>query len=209
LTARDVEVRQIRAGEGLRLRALRLFALADAPTAFGSTLAREEAFPESVWHARAADGALGHDRATFVAERAGEWVGLATGLREDPDGDPGAVLVGMFVAPAERGQGAGFALVEAVAAWARARGAARLHLWVTATNAPAIALYHRCRFRQTGEVRPHGQTPTLHELRMERDLEEPRVERSRTEAVEAPVDSGDRLDRLDRDREAEHGDRSG
>src|SRR5262249_59106486 len=57
-----VKVRRIRADEGLALRALRLRALADAPTAFGSTLAREEAFPADGWHERAAGGAAGADR---------------------------------------------------------------------------------------------------------------------------------------------------
>src|SRR5262245_23901545 len=51
-----VEIRRIRADEGLRLRALRLRALADAPQAFGSTLAREHAFVDSTWHERAAGG---------------------------------------------------------------------------------------------------------------------------------------------------------
>ena len=46
MTAR---VRQIRADEGPRLRALRLRALADSPWAFGSTLAREAAFLDDVW----------------------------------------------------------------------------------------------------------------------------------------------------------------
>src|SRR4029077_7858571 len=45
------KIRRIRPDEGLR--ALRLHALADAPEAFGLTLAREEAFPEEVWHERA------------------------------------------------------------------------------------------------------------------------------------------------------------
>ncbi|HYR40257.1 MAG TPA: GNAT family N-acetyltransferase [Methylomirabilota bacterium] len=128
----NLEIRQIRAGEGLRLRTLRLHALADAPTAFGSTLAREEAFPESVWHERAAGGAEGGDRITFIAEQDGRWVGLVTGLAEDPE-DPkqsGPVLVGMFVDGTERRHGVGAMLVEGVAAWARARGAARLSLWV-------------------------------------------------------------------------------
>ena len=49
-------VRRVRPDEGLRLRALRLRALADAPWAFGSTFAREQAFAESVWHERTAQG---------------------------------------------------------------------------------------------------------------------------------------------------------
>jgi GNAT superfamily N-acetyltransferase len=162
-------VRRIRADEGLQLRALRLRALADSPMAFGSTLAREEAFAEPMWHERAAGGASGGDRVTFIAERDGRWIGLATGLADDPDGSR-PVLVGMFVDPAERGHRVGVALVDAVTAWARTRGAARLSLWVTSTNTPAIALYDRCGFRATGEARPLGHTPSVTEVRMVRDL---------------------------------------
>lgn len=167
-----VTVRRIRAEEGLRLRALRLSALADVPMAFGSTLAREEAFPERVWHERAAGGATSTDRATFVAEQDDEWVGLATGLALDPEEPerPEPVLVGMFVAPGDRGRGVGAALVEAVAGWARARGALRLNLWVSAPNRPAIALYARCGFRPTGESKPLAHTRSVTELRMTRDL---------------------------------------
>jgi len=39
-----MEIRRIRADEGLRLRALRLRALSDSPTAYGSTLASEELY---------------------------------------------------------------------------------------------------------------------------------------------------------------------
>jgi GNAT superfamily N-acetyltransferase len=167
-----MEVRRIRAEEGLRLRTLRLTALGDAPTAFGSTLAREEAFPERVWHERAAGGATGADRATFVAERDGEWIGLATGLAMDPD-EPERrepVLVGMFVSPDARGRGVGATLVEAVVEWARARGASRLSLWVSVPNLPAIALYTRCGFRRTGESKPLAHTPSVAEIRMVREL---------------------------------------
>jgi GNAT superfamily N-acetyltransferase len=165
----NFEVRRIRPDEGVRLRALRLGALADAPSAFGSTLAREQAFPDHIWHERAAGGASGNERATFVAERDGRWIGLATGLANDP-GTSEPVLVGMFVDRGERGRGVGVALVEAVAAWARERGASRLYLWVTSTNSAAIALYDRCGFRPTGETKPLAHTPSLTELRMVQDL---------------------------------------
>jgi len=62
-----MEIRRIRADEGLRLRAIRLHALADSPMAFGSTLAREEAYPETIWHERAAGGATGRNVVTIVA----------------------------------------------------------------------------------------------------------------------------------------------
>jgi GNAT superfamily N-acetyltransferase len=166
------EVRRIRADEGLQLRVLRLRALAYAPMAFGSTLAREEAFSEHVWHERAVEGASGTDRVTFIAEREGQWLGLATGVASDPikPDDRGPVLVGMFVDPAARGRGLGAALVEAVVAWARSRGATWLSLWVTSSNGPAIALYEKCGFQRTGDSQPLAHSPAVAEFRMVREL---------------------------------------
>jgi GNAT superfamily N-acetyltransferase len=167
----NLEVRRIRSEEGLNLRAIRLRALSDAPMAFGSTLAREEAFPESVWHDRAAGGASGTERATFVAQEGAQWVGLATGLAYDPDNEGHApMLVGMFVDPVKRRSGVGAALVEAVVAWALASRAANLYLWVTSTNAPAIALYDKCGLRRTTAERPLGHCPSLLEFLMIRAL---------------------------------------
>jgi GNAT superfamily N-acetyltransferase len=163
------QVRAIRADEVLRLRAFRLRALADAPSAFGSTLEREEAFPEEVWQERAVRGAAGEDRVIYIAEAGDRWLGMATGLVEDPHG-PQVALVGMFVEPAARGRGVGAALVEAVTAWARGRGAARLFLAVTSTNDAAIRLYYHCGFRPTGREKRLDHTPSLLELEMVREL---------------------------------------
>ena len=147
----------------------RLRALADAPLAFGSTLAREEAFADDVWRERATRGAAGDDQVTYVAEAGDRWLGMATGLVDGADASR-IDLVGMFVEPAVRGRGIGRALVDAVAAWARARGAARLCLWVTSTNDAAIALYQRCGFRPTGRSKPLDHAPALSEVHMVRDL---------------------------------------
>jgi GNAT superfamily N-acetyltransferase len=164
------EIRRIHGDEWLPLRALRLRGLADSPAAFGSTLAQEAAFPDAVWQARARRGSEGAEQVTVVAERGGEWVGLATGLAVDPDGDAGPLLVGMFVAPGARREHVGTALVEAVSAWARTRGDRRLRLWVTATNDPAVGLYRRSGFRPTGRSRPVPHTPSLSEMEMAREL---------------------------------------
>jgi GNAT superfamily N-acetyltransferase len=162
-------VRRIRPDESRRLRGLRLRALADAPLAFGSTLAREEAFAEEVWQERAARGATGEDLVTYVAEEGQRWIGVATGIFRDPEG-PRLELVGMFVEPVARGRGVGAALVETVCACARDRGMARLYLWVTSTNQAALALYRRCGFRPTGRSQPLDHTPSLSELEMVRDV---------------------------------------
>ena len=165
-------IRRIRADEGPLLRALRLRALGDAPMAFGSTLAHEQGYPADLWRERAVDASGGCDRATFIAEHEGHWVGLATGLArsEDPQ-HPGPLLVGMFVDSTVRRLGVGVALVEAVSGWAQACGASRLTLWVTSGNDPAVALYHRCGFRLTGITRPLAHTPTRAECEMIRNLQ--------------------------------------
>ena len=161
------QVRRIRPDEWDRLRALRLHALADTPLAFSSTLSREEAFPESVWRERAAGGAAGEDRATFIAEQDGRWIGLSTGLIT---GSADPILVGMFIDGSSRRQGVAVALIESVVGWSQSRGAARLILWVTSSNEAAIALYRRCGFRPTGMTRSVVHTPALIENEMIRDL---------------------------------------
>jgi GNAT superfamily N-acetyltransferase len=163
----SLNIRRIRADEWQRLRALRLHALADAPMAFASTLAREDTFSDDVWRERAASGAAGVDRVTFIAAEGGRWVGLATGLLAD---QPIPTLVGMFVDTSARQRGIGAELVEQVAGWARERGGDRLVLWVTADNHAAIALYRRCGFKPTGATKPVAHTPACSEQEMMRKL---------------------------------------
>jgi len=163
-----INIRRIRADEWQRLRELRLRALADAPMAFGSTIAQEEAYSDSVWRERAAGGADGVDRVTFIAERDEQWVGLATCLLPGTAETAAAVptLVGMFVDGSVRRQGVGVALVEEIAQWAGSRRATRLALWVTEGNERALALYRRCGFRRTGVTRPHSHAPGHTECEM-------------------------------------------
>ena len=126
-----------------RVRPVRLRALADTPDAFGSTLAREEAFGETDWRERL----NGDDRITFLATTtAGDDVGL---IGSAPyDGHAG--LFSMWVAPEARGAGVGGALVDAVVAWAESQGHAKVLLDVGDNNAPAIALYASKGFEPNG-----------------------------------------------------------
>ena len=145
-------VRRLGAGEADLLRDLRLRALGDAPLAFGSTLAREEAFAPDVWETRAAAGAAGDEQVVFVAEPE---AGLAMG-RLDDDDPTAAGLYSMWVAPHARGEGVARALVDAVIAWATERGAERLTTSVTEGNAAAAALYAAAGFEDTGRREPLG-----------------------------------------------------
>lgn len=165
------QIRRIRSDEWREMRSLRLAALAAAPTAYGSTLAQEEAYSDEIWRERALGASSGCDRATFIAARESIWVGMVTGLANQDGVTNGATLVvAMFVATSARRQGIGVELVDAVCSWARNCGANQLALWVTSGNAPAVALYQHCGFQFTGEAKPLAHTPTLIERQMVRRL---------------------------------------
>ena len=102
------QIRRIRADEWFELRSLRLHALADAPTAYASTLAREQSFSEEVWRERSLGASSGCERATFVAERDGIWIGMVTGLaNQQRETKQSTLLVAMFVATSARREGIG------------------------------------------------------------------------------------------------------
>lgn len=137
-----VTIRALTGADWRELREARLAALADAPYAFASTLAREQEFSEATWRDRAASGR------TFGAWRGSSIVGLATGFPAEPG--PGWHLVGMWVAAGSRGQGIADRLVAAVCELARQHAAPSVTLWVTDLNDRARAFYRRLGFTPTG-----------------------------------------------------------
>jgi GNAT superfamily N-acetyltransferase len=157
-------VREVAEDDWELVRDVRLAALSEAPSAFGSTHAREAAFTEEKWRGRFSERSV-----TFFAHDEpdnGEPAGLAGVYVEDGAAD----LVSMWVRPSARGLGVGEALVEAAAAWAKSRDFGALYLWVTESNAPARRLYERCGFTLTGESQPLPSDPALPEIRMSRAL---------------------------------------
>ncbi len=127
------------------LRAIRLEALGDTPEAFGSTLDETTQWSEEQWREVAGRWTF------FLAEDDGGVVGMATG--GDHERRPGTSwLFGMYVTARARGTGAADALVDAVAQWARERGADTLYLHVTELVPRARAFYERVGFVPTGEV---------------------------------------------------------
>lgn len=145
-----------------RVRAARLRALADAPDAFGTTLAEDQARPLPEWRARLESSGA----ATYLATRDGHDIGMATGVGVD---DTTAALCGMWVAGESRGSGAADALVHAVIAWARARGCRRVILEVADENARAVQFYARMGFEPTGGTGSLP-PPREHILEHEREL---------------------------------------
>lgn len=159
-----VLMREITADDWELMRDVRLAALAEAPSAFGSTYAREADFTEEQWRGRISERSV-----TFFAH---EETADATpaGLAGVYVEDGAAELVSMWVRPSARGLGVGEALVEAAAAWAKTRDFGTLFLWVTESNAPAVRLYERLGFTPTGERQPLPSDPALAEIRMSREL---------------------------------------
>jgi ribosomal protein S18 acetylase RimI-like enzyme len=119
------------------LKAIRLAALQDAPTAFGVTHAQALDNPDQQWRDRAAwRGPAEY----FLAFDGADPVGMIGGVAEG-QGEFG--LIAMWVRPASRGTGAAGRLVAALLARAAERGCVRVTLSVAPENKPAVQLYRR------------------------------------------------------------------
>jgi GNAT superfamily N-acetyltransferase len=172
-----VQIRPLRPAQWEAVREARLRALAESPGAFAATLEQERAYGEERWRQRLADAA-------YFAAWAGDADGapprltgmVATFPEEASRPGPAAPaacwhLVAMWVSPDCRGQGIADRLVEAVCDLARARGAARVALWVADANLRARAAYQRLGFAFSGERGLlRDDEPDSGEARMTRDL---------------------------------------
>jgi ribosomal protein S18 acetylase RimI-like enzyme len=147
---------------------VRLRALQDTPSAFGSTYARESQFSEAEWHSRAANlctpPAIG-----YLAYHQDDYCGIACGFLDKQD-PRNAELVSMWVASTHRRTGTGKLLVEAIESWARLSAAHTLRLMVTKTNLAAISFYERLGFTATGRTEPYPNDPSLTEYEMSKSI---------------------------------------
>ena len=158
-----MDVRPLRADEGLIYRNLRLRALSDAPDAFGQTLGQAENRSDEEWIERAGEIAACPEHEVLFIARDGKipcgtvYLRLESGIAE---------LYAMWVDPAFRRRHVGFALLEAAMSWARDRRASQIELWVTEGNEAAANLYRRAGFASTGQedvLRP-GSVLRIHQM---------------------------------------------
>jgi ribosomal protein S18 acetylase RimI-like enzyme len=143
------------------LKATRLAALRDAPTAFGVTFATSSAQTDEQWRARASGAAL---PVFWLAWHDGEPVGMAGG---GIDARGRYNLIAMWVAPPWRGAGVAAPLVDAVKAHAQACGHARVVLDVDPGNVRAAAFYRRQGFAFIDEWEPLASHPDIRVQAME------------------------------------------
>ena len=127
-------------------RRLRLAALAEAPEAFGSTVAAwsGEGDTEQRWRTR-----LGSVALNLVLVAGGEPVGMVSATAPGADGE--IELIGLWVAPISRGSGVGDEAVRQVVAWAHEHHPGRcVVLSVKTENERARGLYERHGFVDVG-----------------------------------------------------------
>lgn len=143
-----IELRVLTPDDWKDFRTVRLAALAEAPYAFGSTLASwsGDGDREDRWRRRLAIPGSHNLLAVFD----GVPVGIASAVPAETAGDE-VELISMWVSPAGRGRGVGDALMAEVERFARGAGARALRLAVVPDNPHAIHLYERSGFAATGE----------------------------------------------------------
>lgn len=181
-----MRIEPIRPQDHLALRDVRLRALQEAPTAFGSTYARESAWDTAAWREKAAfwDGLKAQGFLAWdTTDSSGAPCGIAGCLLHPPNpptSPPTAQLVSVWIDPRQRGRGLARRLVEHCAEWATDRGAGRLLLTVTSNNQGAIRLYERLGFEATERIHPYRNDPALHEVEMVKPLRSSKTPRTET-----------------------------
>jgi ribosomal protein S18 acetylase RimI-like enzyme len=145
-----------------RLRDVRLRSLAADPSAFASSLEREQGYDEQRWLSWISSSAV---LLAIDPALPDQPIGLAT-LRALPaDENAAGELNAMWVEPEQRGTGLGGQLLQAALTSAAAGGYRSVRLWVTDGNLGASTLYERAGFRRTGQTEPLLSDPqlTVHE----------------------------------------------
>jgi len=150
--AGEITIRRVRADEWRHWRATRLRMLRDDAHFFSTRYDDMVREPDDTWREWVAEAADGDQKALFVADEDGRWLGVVGGfVRVDPQE---AQLISMWGDRAARGRGIARDLIRELAAWTKARGSSRVVLFVQEANRPAQELYLRAGFRPTGDRMP-------------------------------------------------------
>ena len=149
------EIRPLAPDQWPLLKAVRLRALADAPEAFGTTLAQASAWDDARWQENARRFTLLPPATSFLAYADDTPCGMANCFTLQEDSQT-AELTAFWVAPQQRGQGIADALVAAIISWAKLQGVTTLQAWVVEDNARALGFYQKFGFEETKERQPHA-----------------------------------------------------
>ncbi|MDT0157200.1 GNAT family N-acetyltransferase [Microbacterium sp. ARD32] len=153
-----ISVRRVEASEWREVKTLRLRALADdsAPIAFLDTVENAAAQPDGYWQERARNAAGDSAAAQIVAiSEDADWIGSVTVIPHRAHADAG-LIVGVYLAPEQRGQGVFEAMLDEASDWAASRDLRELYLEVHVDNQRAQAAYRRNGFEKCGELTTEG-----------------------------------------------------
>jgi ribosomal protein S18 acetylase RimI-like enzyme len=159
-----ITLERITPANALVFKSIRLHALQNDPTAFGSTFAKESQLADEEWVNRSrrwnGNGAIGY--LVFDGDNA---CGLVACYTDELD--PHRVhVISMWVDPAWRRAGVGTALIEGLRSWAASRKMRELKLMVTSVNDNAIRFYGRLGFRMSGKTGIYPNDPAITEYEM-------------------------------------------
>lgn len=153
-------IRATSADDWETLKAIRLAALRDAPTAFGVSHATAAAYSDAQWRERAA----GPHPEFLLAFRDGVAAGMIGGGVSAATSEYN--LIGMWVKPEHRGTDTATRLVRAIKARAAAKGHDRVVLDVAPDNARAAAFYRKQGFVFLPEWEPLASHPEIQVQKM-------------------------------------------
>jgi ribosomal protein S18 acetylase RimI-like enzyme len=159
-----IEIRPAVEEDWRTLREIRFAALRDTPSAFGSTLAREEQYTEEDWRRWIGQSRMGDQQIIYLAFEGERCLGVVGAF--DQEGRL-VRLISMWVAPEARRRGLGRRLVDEVLHWTRSIGRDVVELHVTEGNAAAEGLYRQMGFQPTDKTMPLPSDPA-YQLRLMR-----------------------------------------
>ena len=164
-----LEIKPILPEDWPLLKDVRLRALADAPEAFGTTLAQAHAYSDAEWQAKARRFSESPPATGCLAFIEGVPCGMASAYPSDKN-SRATELTSFWVAPERRGSGVGEAMVTFLAEWAVALGFAMLEADVVEDNTRAQAFYAKVGFQKTSKSEPFRGDPSKRILRLALDI---------------------------------------
>lgn len=167
-----IDVRAVTVDDWPQLRAIRLEALRDTPSAYATTYDETIAFPDSLWFEHTKASVAGVDQITVVGFDDDKAVSLATGLLREHHAALITVVVSVYVTASVRGTGTGDRMLSLIHAWGAASGSSQASLWVEEANARAIGFYERVGYSMTLDRAPVSNHHGLFERRMKKTLNE-------------------------------------
>lgn len=151
---------------------IRLAALKEEPQAFGSSYAKDAAYPDSTWQERLRDGESKKSIYLF-AKLEGKIIGMVMGGRTDEDKHAHlAHIWGTYVDSKERGKGAGKKLMQRVIEeLGKDADVQKICVTVNAEQKPAVKLYESLGFKQIKTIiMKMGDGVEHQEIEMEKSL---------------------------------------